>query len=48
MRVTDNICELVPDEGDDPQLLAQWWNGQLQWFEEAIDARTDVIRLWAR
>jgi hypothetical protein len=44
--VTENIWELARDEGDDPALEAQWWEEQLQWFEETIDRRTDVIYVW--
>jgi len=46
VAVTDNIWELPESPSDDPDMEAQWWDEELQWFEDTIDRRTDVIYMW--
>jgi hypothetical protein len=45
-RVTDTIWEIAPEtDPDDPELIDEWWSEQLEWLEETIDPRSDVIHI---
>jgi hypothetical protein len=32
---------------EDPQRRAQYWAEELEWLQDAIDRRTDVIYVWS-